>query len=695
MSKQVQHATAPSDRVPWNRLIAYGFGGLIPIALFNSVGQLTQLMGNISLGISAFWLGVILIIPRLWDAVSDPLVGHMSDNCRSRFGRRRPFILIGAIGVSASFCALWWVPQGDDVSEVVQLSYILVSLVVFFTCCTVFEIPHGALGMEMSPDTHQRTRLFSAKSFFGNLFAMSTPWLFYFANRPMFKGDGNEVDGMRSISLVLLVVLIPMALWWFFSLRGAGFKPAVEKKEKRPFWRDMKITLKNKTFLTVVMIVFTLAMGFNFVAIFNYYISIYFLYGGDKVAAGPILGVGGTAWAITGLLAVFPLNWISVRVGKKLTMIIAILLMCSAQLSKIVCYDPERPYLILIPTVLLSTGMLFFFTLAASMVGDVCDEDDLETGTRSEGSYYSVFWWFIKMGTAFASIVTGLLILFTQFNEDQVRAVDSVSGSVTAISNKVTGWYEGGETPGAESLLKEIDDRRESAQKSNSKIAKRLKAETKEKLVSEYQRDFELNWAYLENLEQLREETGERFGSGPAPAPKEIQAVLLQLEYLKFQRDSEALDRILTEEIEAIPEKAESNTELLTTLKRLGTDLREALPQNDTLAALPRQEEERKNAWQKFVHWLKGKFGLVEEKKVRDSIALEAELERITEEAVSLSRQTSKTLFWMRAIEIGLPLVLSVVSLAFTFAYPLSEKRVYEIKALLEERKAEKEGAEG
>ena len=61
--------------------------------------------------------------------------------------------------------------------------------------------------------------------------------------------------------------------------------------------------------------------------------------------------------------------------------------------------------------------MLMFFTLGASMVGDVCDEDELKTGTRSEGTYYSVYWWFIKMGTAFASFVTGALLVFTSFDE--------------------------------------------------------------------------------------------------------------------------------------------------------------------------------------------------------------------------------------------------------------------------------------
>src|SRR3954451_4379599 len=106
MSTNEPHSTAAEDRIPWNQLIAYGMGGLVPVALFNIAGQLMGLLGNISLGLSAFWLGTIMIIPRLWDAISEPIVGHFSDGTRARLGRRRPFILIGGIATALSFVAM-------------------------------------------------------------------------------------------------------------------------------------------------------------------------------------------------------------------------------------------------------------------------------------------------------------------------------------------------------------------------------------------------------------------------------------------------------------------------------------------------------------------------------------------------------------------------------------------------------------
>src|SRR4051794_24727149 len=172
MSANEPHTTAPEDRIPWNQLIAYGMGGLVPVAIFNIAGQLMGLLGNISLGLSAFWLGMIMIIPRLWDALADPIVGHLSDNARTRWGRRRPFILVGGIATSVSFVAMWWVPRSEILKALspppaayncFQLAFILCGLLIFFSSTTIFKIPPGALGMKMSGDYHEPPRLFSAK----------------------------------------------------------------------------------------------------------------------------------------------------------------------------------------------------------------------------------------------------------------------------------------------------------------------------------------------------------------------------------------------------------------------------------------------------------------------------------------------------------------------------------------------------
>ncbi len=411
----VHHTTAARDRIPWVQLIAYGMGGFVPIALFNSVGQLSGLILNVGLGISAILVGVSQMVPRFWDAITDPIMGHISDNTRGRWGRRRPYIFIGGLAVSISFVMMWSVPREWDAMN--QFWYFLGMSLVFYTAVTMFEIPHGALGMEMTDDYHERTRLFSAKSFIGNVGAIVTPWFYAMANWDIFMGNGgDEVDGMRRVAYVAAgMVLIPAFACAF--LCKERHQTQVLSQERESLFASLKSTGSNKTFLILVGIVFSTVMGFNVVNGFANYIAVFYLFSGDGKVASSLLGLNGTLWGLTSVVAVFPLLYISRRFGKNKTMTTAILFMASAQLLKIFCYNPSYPYLTLIPTVLLSAGMLMFFTLASAMVADVCDEDELNTGTRSEGSYYSVFWWFMKMGMAVAYLVAGLLLEFTGFDQ--------------------------------------------------------------------------------------------------------------------------------------------------------------------------------------------------------------------------------------------------------------------------------------
>jgi len=659
----------PSDKISFGQLAAYGSGGIIPIALFNVAGILVGLMGNISLGLSAFWLGLILIIPRLWDALSDPIIGHFSDNTRSKWGRRRPFLLVGGLFTAFFFVLIWWIPKGETVAQwfpseegyqIFQLVYILVTLLLFFTAVNLFEIPHGALGMEMSNDYHDRTRLFSAKSLMGNLFAMSTPWLFALANMKFFKGTGGtEVDGMRYVSLMVAAIIIPLSIWWFLKLKEPKFQ-ITKNQEKSDFWKDMKLVVTNKNFVWLTLTVFTLAMGFNFVSLLGSYIPIFYVFGGDKAAGAQLLAINGTVWAVVGVLAVFPLNLISPKLGKKKTLLIAITLMLIAQLSKIVCYNPNHPYLVVIPTVLLSAGMLFFFTLGSSMVGDICDEDELKTGKRSEGSYYSVFWWFIKMGTALASFVTGALIVFTLFDESQVTKVDKLQSNIDETNTFVEKWNKGQldqsltfemlQTYRADAL-KEADDYKVLLQKELKK-----KKESNYDFVSSYLSEKEI--LLRQNLLNTNQ-------------------TLTVLNQFQLNKDSVwAQSKVLFPLLmQPKLDKMESNVfEMLTYFH------------NKSLDTKTKNKEHYNHLYNKMSEM---KLALDQVKVELNVPALSKEIDKIEGELVPLKRQTPYTLFMMRVVEIGIPALLSLFSIFFLLKYTLTEKRSMEIKELLLKSRSE------
>jgi len=671
----------PEERIGFTQLAAYGAGGIIPIALFNIAGILVGLMGNISLGLSAFWLGAILIVPRLWDALSDPLIGHLSDNTRTRWGRRRPYLLIGGIFVAIFFVVMWWIPKGDMVRawfpteegfQWFQLGYILVTLLLFFTACNIFEIPHGALGMEMTTDYHERTRLFSAKSFVGNLFAMSTPWLFALASMEVFKGTGgNEADGMRYVSLMIAAILIPLSFWWFFKLREPGFVKAA-KHEKTPFWKDMKQTASNRNFILLTLTIFTLAMGFNFVQLLGSYIPIFYVFGGDKAAGATLLGINGTIWAITGLLAVFPLNWISPRLGKRSTLALAIALMALAQLSKIVCYNPDYPYLIVIPTMLLSAGMLFFFTLGSSMVGDICDEDELHTGYRSEGSYYSVFWWFIKMGSALASFVGGALIVFTMFDETQVTRVDKIQGSVREFRSEVQYWkgYPGPSGATAEWL-------------------ENTRTKTMEALT--------VSKEYITYLEKESQKLREKENQSQDPQVGKKKKVLDDAIYTT-RSNVTALEllkpKLLKSGLSGNPELSDSLVREAIPLV-LNIRLEKArMTSFELLSHLEAKSASNTKSPEHYREILKNMNGVNDQlNQISASLPadlLDSDLHAIESRIVPLTRQSPYTLLMMRVVEIGLPILLSLISLIIILRYSLTEKRSQEIKALIKQRNEER-----
>jgi len=674
--KSTLTAAGRNDHISFGQLAAYSAGGIIPIALFNIAGQLVGLMGNISLGLSAFWLGLIMIIPRLWDAFSDPIVGHLSDNTRSRWGRRRPYLLIGGIAVAVFFVVMWWIPKGEAVHALFpsdagfqrfQLVYILFGLLLFFTATTVFEIPHGALGMEMTTDPHERTRLFSGKSFIGNLFAMSTPWLFALANTEAFRGPGgNEADGMRYVSLLIAAVLIPLSFWWTAKLREPRFVK-VAKQEKTHFWTDMKIVGTNKNFIYLVMTIFTLAMGFNFVNLLGSYIPIFYIFGGDKIAGARLLGINGTFWAITGVLAVFPLNWISPKLGKRNTLIIAMVLMCVAQLSKIVCYNPEHPYLVLIPTIMLSAGMLFFFTLGSSMVGDICDEDELRTGRRSEGSYYSIYWWFIKLGTAFASFVAGILITLTLFDQTQVTKVDSLQGSIRDMQSKIQYWqgYEGSGDATADGL-------------------RTVRLQTAEALKES--RDYK---AYLDN-EIAKKPEKKKSGRAENDAGRKDVLSNASTVTSSLLRELEAVDRSLNQ---PAPAQADSLLRAAIPLIMQSGLTKARIYSYDLLAHLQARTKQHEKSREhttrltQNISVINNRVNALSPGSAPDM--LYNELAAIEKDIEPLKKQSPYTLLMMRVVEIGLPTLLSLLALFFAVRYTLTEKRSFEIKELLGQRNRE------
>lgn len=412
MPSHKHHVTAAADRVPVSQKIAYGMGAIVTIVAVNSVVQLTSLYYVVGLGVSAVLIGYAQAFPRLWDALVDPFLGNMSDNCRSRYGRRIPFLVVGGVLIGIAFWLLWTVPR--DWSKDAMFGYFVVASLFFYTVVPIYAIPHGALGLEMTQDYHEKTSVFAYASFIGNVGALTLPWVYFLANRPFFGGD--TVNGIKWVCLGMSVLLTGAAMWCALVCKEGKFKQAATQ-ERVPILKSFKITYRNATFVRLVTAFVLLIVGFQLVMGFNNYIQIFFLFDGNTDAASKVMALNGTLWAVVGIAGIFPMTWLSKRIGKRLTVIIALAIIVAGNLSKIVCYNPAAPYLTMIPTVFLSLGMVFAFSLVNAMIADICDEDELATGIRREGIYFAVYNWWWKVAVSIASVASGYLQRYTGFIE--------------------------------------------------------------------------------------------------------------------------------------------------------------------------------------------------------------------------------------------------------------------------------------
>ena len=216
MSGGPHHATAPEDRIPFHLKLVYGLGAFVNNTLAAAMGNMIIVL-NLGFGLSPTVVGLLGALPRLTDAITDPLMGYISDKTRSRWGRRRPYIFAGAILAGIVFVALWQLPEGR--SDSFYFWYFLGGSLIFYLAYTMFATPWVALGYELTPDYHERTRLMGVQNFIGNIAYMVSPYfLAIMYNERLFD---DVKDGASGLAVVIAVVVI-----------GLGILPAIFLRER-------------------------------------------------------------------------------------------------------------------------------------------------------------------------------------------------------------------------------------------------------------------------------------------------------------------------------------------------------------------------------------------------------------------------------------------------------------------------------
>jgi len=390
---------------------AFGIGGTADNLMQNGINNMANQVFNIFLGVNPILVSTCIFAARLWDAFTDPTMGSISDNTRNRLGRRRPYILVGGILASLTFILLWRVPQGW--SQTAYFLWFLIVSLLFYTFYTVYSVPFNALSYELSPCYHERTRIMAFRCFFGAIAGISIQWMFRLTQMRCFN---NTLDGMQTVSIgVAAIILVTAIVPAVFSKER--FVHAAQSKVR--LIDSLKVTLRNRTFTMLITAVILICLGLFMVGQLGVYINIFYIFGGDKRAAATVLGLGGTVYHLSGGITAAPvISWISSHVGKKATLIGGLILAAVGAGATFFTYNPRWPYLQFASLLMMSPGLSCLWILTPSMVADICDEDELNTGIRREGMYGAVYSNVMKIGVSVGLLFVGVILNASGFRAE-------------------------------------------------------------------------------------------------------------------------------------------------------------------------------------------------------------------------------------------------------------------------------------
>ena len=397
-------STPAHQAVPMGQKIAFGFGMLanqmFPAALGVFIIVLVQ-----DLGFAAILWGIIQFLPRVFDAITDPIMGFISDNTRSKWGRRRHYVFIGALIMGLAYIAMWQLDKGDGV--VFNFIYFLSWSLVFYLGLTIFGVPYVAMGYEISDDFHERTQIMAISQFIGQWAWVIAPWFWVILYDPAWFPEGAD-QGVRDLSIW---VAIPCTLFALIPAIFIKSKSTLDRTDFVPIsaGRVMKSVkeifasafeaFRIKQFRQIAGATFLIFNSFNVIAAYTFLIIVHHLFNSDPASAGYWPALHGSVGALVTTFLVIPLvAQMSKRLGKKRAFVISQLISIIGYVLFWFLFVPGKPHLFLYALPFHSFGIGSLFTIMMSMTADVCDLDELQTGKRREGVLGAVYWWMVKLG---------------------------------------------------------------------------------------------------------------------------------------------------------------------------------------------------------------------------------------------------------------------------------------------------------
>lgn len=421
-------------KVPMGQKIAFGLGMLanqmFPAALGIFMVVLVQ-----NLGFPTWMWGILFFLPRVFDSLTDPIMGFISDNTRSVWGRRRHYVFIGAVIMGISFALMWQLNKQDSLSF--NFTYFLIWSLIFYLGLTIFSVPYVAMGYEMSDDFHERTNIMAVAQWIGQWAWVIAPWFWVIMYDPSWFKEGADV-ATRTIAVWVAVICALLAMIPAFfiksesSLEDENLEPLTLKTiggSLKQIIENFKEAFKIEVFKKLCFSTFLIFNAFNTVAGFSFFIVVYYLFNGDAGAAGiwPTL-LGSIGALVTTFIVIPVVAKMSKILGKKKAFLYSQGISVLGYIMLWFLFIPGKPYMFLFALPFFSFGIGSLFTLMMSMTSDVIDIDELNTGKRREGVFGAIYWWMVKFGFAIAGLLTGAIMALVGFVPDAVNSEASITG---------------------------------------------------------------------------------------------------------------------------------------------------------------------------------------------------------------------------------------------------------------------------
>jgi len=418
-------AAAMPAKLGMSTKLFYGFGTVAFGVKDQGFSSLLLIFYNQVVGLPAATVGAAILVALMFDSILDPIMGQVSDNWRSRWGRRHPFMYAAAVPVALSYVLLWNPP---DVSPPLLFVYLVMVAIIIRSFITMYEIPSSALAPELTQDYHERTRVFAFRQFFGwfggvgmTILALQV-FLRPSAENPV--GQLNR-DGYHAYALcaavIMLVAILVSALGTHRHIPRLRVPP-VRKVSLPQVFREMGATLAHGSFLMLIVAGLFNSMAQGLVLSLVLYMGTYLWELSSSQIA--ILAAANFVSAILALVFAPPVSKLlgkrdAARVMKALSLVLA----AGPILLRLLGAFPENGEAALVPVLFvagaLSTGATIITSiLISSMMADVVEDSELRTGRRSEGLFFSVSAFVAKVVSGVGIFISSAILGLVGFPND-------------------------------------------------------------------------------------------------------------------------------------------------------------------------------------------------------------------------------------------------------------------------------------